>query len=138
MTGFCSLLIQVIITFSSRDRLIRHPESFQATHFIPKIRKHSASPAVSAKVALSPTNSTQPPPTFRQFIQFLLATPVSSYDAHWFPYWLQCTPCSIKYDAVLKMETMAVSTNIFFLLRENISNQLLLKAGLRRNTKLSH
>lgn len=28
------------------------------------------------------------------------------YNMHWQPYWLRCAPCSVKYAAVVKVETM--------------------------------
>ena len=108
----CAIIYPLLFT---RDRLIHHPESFQAKKFIPLIRRLTASPAVSATVARSGPNSTEPPPTFKQFVQFLLATPVMGYDPHWFPYWLTCSPCSVPYDAVLKIETLKVRIHTYIL-----------------------
>ena len=62
---------------------------------------------MSAKAAeAAAANSTVPPPTFRQFVQYLLATEPSRYDTHWRPFWLHCAPCKVSYDAVVKVETM--------------------------------
>ena len=74
---------------------------------MPLIRELTSSPATSAKVSSSPPNSTQPPPTFRQFVHFLLATPTHDYDPHWLPIHAHCAPCRVHYHAVVKVETMA-------------------------------
>ena len=35
-------------------------------------------------------------PTFKEFISFLVNTPVSQYDPHWKPMYIQCLPCHIQ------------------------------------------
>ena len=41
-------------------------------------------------------------PTFREFIEFILDQPINNLDPHWFPFYLQCMPCHIKYSVVGK------------------------------------
>ena len=38
----------------------------------------------------------QKAPTFKEFVQFLVDTPVSQYDPHWKPMFIQCLPCHIQ------------------------------------------
>ncbi|CAL4100339.1 unnamed protein product, partial [Meganyctiphanes norvegica] len=45
-------------------------------------------------------------PTFYEFVDYLLDTPVWKYNEHWRPYYLTCTPCHHNYDVILHLETM--------------------------------
>ena len=45
-------------------------------------------------------------PTFSEFVEYLLRTPVDQYNDHWVPYWLHCHICDIEYDVIGKMETI--------------------------------
>ncbi|XP_037068282.1 carbohydrate sulfotransferase 11-like [Pollicipes pollicipes] len=46
-------------------------------------------------------------PTFAEFVQYLIDTDLANYsDDHWIPYYLYCTPCSVRYHAVAKFETL--------------------------------
>ncbi|XP_066971402.1 carbohydrate sulfotransferase 10-like isoform X2 [Macrobrachium rosenbergii] len=56
-------------------------------------------------------NSKQPTeyrdvPTFWEFVQYLISTPVWEYNEHWRPYYLTCTPCHYHYDFILHLETL--------------------------------
>ena len=43
-------------------------------------------------------------PTFREFVEYLIDTDLGSYgDDHWMPYYLFCTPCSLKYHIISKV-----------------------------------
>ena len=44
-------------------------------------------------------------PSFVEFVEFLIETPVSNYDEHWKPQFILCPPCHFKFDVVVKMET---------------------------------
>ena len=44
-------------------------------------------------------------PSFVEFVEFLIETPVSKYDEHWKPQFLLCPPCHLKFDVIVKMET---------------------------------
>jgi len=68
------------------DRLLRHPESYQARKFLPVIR----SMARDAKKEEA-NNSTI---TFAQFVRYLLKTEPLNYDPHWRPAALNCAVCS--------------------------------------------
>ncbi|XP_071516888.1 LOW QUALITY PROTEIN: uncharacterized protein [Panulirus ornatus] len=48
-----------------------------------------------------------PIPTFADFLEYILTTNLSDggFDSHWAPYWRTCSPCSMNYDAIAKLET---------------------------------
>jgi len=43
-------------------------------------------------------------PSWWEFVQSLLSTPPSSYDEHWMPISLYCSPCSLPYNRILHSE----------------------------------
>ncbi|PSN37473.1 hypothetical protein C0J52_22171 [Blattella germanica] len=43
-------------------------------------------------------------PSFEEFVTWLLSIPSEHYDVHWNLYSQHCDPCSLKYDAVIKMD----------------------------------
>ncbi|XP_063982776.1 carbohydrate sulfotransferase 11-like isoform X1 [Diachasmimorpha longicaudata] len=46
-------------------------------------------------------------PTWREFVEYLIDTDLGSYgDDHWMPYYLYCTPCSVNYTIIAKVETL--------------------------------
>ncbi|XP_015126739.1 carbohydrate sulfotransferase 11 [Diachasma alloeum] len=46
-------------------------------------------------------------PTWREFVEYLIDTDLGSYgDDHWMPYYLYCTPCSVDYTIIAKVETL--------------------------------
>ncbi|XP_071455015.1 carbohydrate sulfotransferase 11-like [Hetaerina americana] len=45
-------------------------------------------------------------PTFREFVRYLIDEDPTRADDHWIPYYLFCTPCLLRYDAIAKVETM--------------------------------
>ena len=50
-------------------------------------------------------------PTFVEFVDYLLSTPVTEYNDHWIPYWLHCHACEIEYDVVGKIDTIERDIN---------------------------
>ena len=44
-------------------------------------------------------------PSFVEFVEYLIETPVTKYDEHWKPQFILCPPCHFKFDVVVKMET---------------------------------
>ena len=45
-------------------------------------------------------------PSFSEFIDYLLRTPLEEFNDHWVPYYLHCHLCEIEYDVIGKMETI--------------------------------
>ena len=46
-------------------------------------------------------------PTFSEFVDFLLSTEVETYNEHWLPYYLLCTPCHLNYTVIAKTEDIS-------------------------------
>ena len=46
-------------------------------------------------------------PTFNQFVEFLLDTPIDSFNPHWRPYYLHCSPCLGNWTTIVKLEETA-------------------------------
>ncbi|XP_070383321.1 carbohydrate sulfotransferase 11-like [Dermacentor albipictus] len=44
--------------------------------------------------------------TFREFVENILQDPVSDWDVHWAPYTTRCRPCSVRYNMIVKVETL--------------------------------
>lgn len=68
-------------------------------------------------------------PTFPEFVNFLLfeATHSASLDMHWTPITTFCTPCQVKFDVILKFDTL-----------EEDQIYLIEKAGLGNVIKPEH
>jgi len=49
-------------------------------------------------------------PTWREFVTYLLNTPVTKFDEHWMPIWMLCSPCIVRYDVIAKMESFSEDT----------------------------
>ena len=44
-------------------------------------------------------------PSFVEFVEYLVETPVTKYDEHWRPQFLLCPPCHFKFDVIVKIKT---------------------------------
>jgi len=65
-------------------------------------------------------------PSFVEFAEFLIETPVTKYDEHWKPHFILCPPCHFKFDVIVKMETFDRDTN-FILSQRNLKGVVSLK-----------
>nr|XP_040572016.1 carbohydrate sulfotransferase 14-like [Lepeophtheirus salmonis]XP_040572017.1 carbohydrate sulfotransferase 14-like [Lepeophtheirus salmonis] len=83
------------IVSAYRDRIKNNPDSFQGRKFIPLIHNQVKNQVTIDRI-----------PSFNDFVQYIVNGNSISIDSHWTPYSLQCDPCSIKYDAIIKTETM--------------------------------
>ena len=41
-------------------------------------------------------------PTFVEFVEYLIRTPIENYNDHWLPNWIHCQVCTQKYDVIGK------------------------------------
>lgn len=67
--------------------------------------------------ASSNANEPYSPPTFPEFIKFILATGREnpfSMDEHWRPMYLDCPPCINSFNLILKVETMDKDKELVF------------------------
>jgi len=65
-------------------------------------------------------------PSFVEFVEYLVGTPVSKYDEHWRPMFLLCPPCHFKFDVIVKMETFDRDTE-FILSQRNLETEVSLR-----------
>lgn len=49
-------------------------------------------------------NATRLEPTFAEFLRFIAKE--KHFDEHWAPYYRTCGPCGLRYDYILKLETL--------------------------------
>ena len=52
-------------------------------------------------------------PTFWEFVQFLLNSNPGDYNTHWRPISLMCSPCSVTFDAILKLDNFQQELKFF-------------------------
>lgn len=45
-------------------------------------------------------------PTFGEFVDYLIATPVWEYDEHWLPYYMTCTPCHQRFAIIMHLDSI--------------------------------
>ena len=55
-------------------------------------------------------------PSFVEFVEYLIETPLDKYDEHWKPIFVLCPPCHFNFDIIVKMETFKRDTQ--FLLNQ--------------------
>lgn len=53
-------------------------------------------------------------PSFKEFLQYIVyrykSRNQNQFDEHWCPYWKFCTPCSINFTVIVKLETFQRDT----------------------------
>ena len=65
-------------------------------------------------------------PSFVEFVEYLIETPLDKYDEHWKPIFVLCPPCHFNFDIIVKMETFKHDTD-FLLAQRNLPKGLLSK-----------
>ena len=53
-------------------------------------------------------------PTFKEFVEYLVELPISKYNDHWIPMYLQCMPCHIKYTIISRLDTISRDSDLIF------------------------
>ncbi|XP_047468309.1 carbohydrate sulfotransferase 10-like [Penaeus chinensis] len=89
--------------------------SWQRDNYVPKILKVTRPHLKSADIRVN--GSLVVIPTFREFVEYLLVTPIGNYDPHWRPYWKHCAPCVVSFQAIGRAETQA--QDIRFILEDS-------------------
>jgi len=72
-------------------------------------------------------------PTWREFITYILNTPLTKFDEHWMPIWMLCSPCIVRYDVIAKMETFSEDTQ-YTLAQAGLENKLTVEWKHRTGT----
>ncbi|CAG5100034.1 Similar to CHST8: Carbohydrate sulfotransferase 8 (Homo sapiens) [Cotesia congregata] len=63
-------------------------------------------------------------PTWKEFVNYLIDTDLEIYsDDHWIPYYLYCTPCSLNYTYILKVETLDLDQSLI-IEKLNLKNKI--------------
>lgn len=97
--------------------IVRHPlerlvsayrDKFEFAKKFAYIYNHYAHQVLNTTAAGSRTSRR---PSFSDFVNYLLRTPVDQYNDHWVPYWLHCHLCEVEYDVIAKMETITEDTD---------------------------
>lgn len=73
-------------------------------------------------------NETRLEPTFEEFLRFIVKE--KFFDEHWAPYYQSCEPCAVRYDYILKFETLDRDKN-FFIQDADLSEYLYEKSYVR-------
>ena len=106
--------------------IVRHPferlvsayrDKFELAKKYSYIYSHYANKVLNTTSAGSRTRR----PSFSDFVNYLLRTPVAQYNDHWVPMWLHCHLCQIEYDVIAKMETITEDTD-FIATRSGLTN----------------
>ncbi|XP_057367487.1 uncharacterized protein LOC130688523 [Daphnia carinata] len=86
------------ITSEAQDTKMKKKQLQPATIFSQRTK-----PSASTNVF----NTTESKPTFEEFLEFVLDTDLQGigYDSHWVPFHRYCSPCSVFYDVIGKLET---------------------------------
>ena len=53
-------------------------------------------------------------PTFREFIEYLVDLPITKFNPHWIPMYLQCMPCHIQYSIIARLDTLTSDSEHIF------------------------
>ncbi|KAJ9591566.1 hypothetical protein L9F63_001920 [Diploptera punctata] len=59
----------------------------------------------------------QQEPTFEEFLKFIVKT--KKFDEHWRPFYIECAPCELNYQYILKMESLDTE-QIYFATKFNL------------------
>lgn len=82
-----------------------------------------------------------PGPTFREFVLYLIdnSKNKTDFDEHWAPIYTFCTPCSINYTIIAKVETLQRDSE--YIIRQTGLETLLLnlrKAAAKKMRSISN
>ena len=83
---------------------VRHPFERLVSCFVDKFETGSKADYMFRTFNPAIINSKSQRPTFQEFIQYLLRTPISEYNDHWLPYWMHCQVCTQNYDFIGKKQ----------------------------------
>ena len=62
-------------------------------------------------------------PSFVEFVEYLIETPLDKYDEHWKPIFVLCPPCHFNFDIIVKMETFKRDTEFLLNQRGRIDSK---------------
>jgi len=115
--------------------VVRHPFARLVSAFRDKVSNVSSFASKTVREALNLTEEEEAP-SWTQFVRYLLSTPPEQYDSHWFPQYLQCQPCHVKYSYIAKVETLAEDWKKIRTKVPSLPDLHQLNEGASRNPKL--
>ena len=83
---------------STKFFFVRHPFERLVSCYRDKFEFGSKSDYIFKTFNPSQIKSSRP--TFPEFVQYLIDTPIEQYNDHWLPYWMHCQVCTQNYDII--------------------------------------
>ncbi|XP_075726733.1 carbohydrate sulfotransferase 11-like [Rhipicephalus microplus] len=97
-----------VVTNYTRVIIVRHPFERLVSAYVNKVR--TSRPKLSAVKHLYKGGFSGRGPngtyTFAEFVKIILNMPVQKWDSHWAPYTTRCRPCTMRYNLIVKVETL--------------------------------
>ncbi|XP_037525230.1 carbohydrate sulfotransferase 14 [Rhipicephalus sanguineus] len=97
-----------IVANYTRVIIVRHPFERLVSAYVNKIRTSRPTLAAAKKLYKDGYRGSGPNGTytFAEFVKIILNMSVDSWDSHWAPYTARCRPCIMRYDLIVKVETL--------------------------------
>ena len=80
----------------------RHPFERLVSCYKDKFETGSKNDYIFQKFNPSIIESKTERPTFVEFVEYLIRTPIEKYNDHWLPNWIHCQVCTQNYDIIGK------------------------------------
>ncbi|KAH6923507.1 hypothetical protein HPB50_001969 [Hyalomma asiaticum] len=116
--------------------IVRHPFERLVSAYLNKVR--TTRPTVNGAKEIykdgfrgSGPNGTF---TFGEFVKIILNASVDSWDPHWAPYTTRCRPCTMRYDVIVKVETLQRDLR-FLLLKIGLAGWAFPKKNAKTDSK---
>ena len=115
--GLVTMLYNQALVNYTKFIVVRHPLERLISAYRDKMQGKDVTfrNAVQEVIARFRRNETDTAeyPTFREFVQMVLSKGILSINPHWDNYFFDCDVCSVKYDYILKIETMEHDLKMF-------------------------
>jgi len=102
---------------------VRHPFERLVSCYKDKFETGSRSDYIFKKFNPSIIKSMTDRPTFTEFVEYLIRTPIEHYNDHWLPNWIHCQLCTQNYDIIGHMETLDIDVK-YILEKTGLENYL--------------
>ena len=89
-------------TLDGHDHIFRHPFEKLVSCYKDKFETGSKNDYIFQKFNPSIIESKTDRPTFVEFVEYLIRTPIEMYNDHWLPNWIHCQVCTQNYDIIGK------------------------------------
>ena len=89
-------------TLQGYNHIFRHPFERLVSCYKDKFETGSRNDYIFKTFNPSIIESKTERPTFVEFVDYLIRTPIEKYNDHWLPNWIQCQVCTQNYDIIGK------------------------------------